>query len=97
MPVLATTPLPQDIAGLKGMVDIYYWRGLICARSWPRSFTGTPSPARVAAYTAFGATGRLVLLAADYLQRAAARDGAPHGWTWRDVMTSAQYGRLLSW
>lgn len=97
MPVLVTTPLPNDIAGLKGKVDIYWYRGLMCARSWPRRFTGEMSPSRRASALQFGAVARLVLQAGDTTidLANAASVGCP--WTWRDCLTSGQYGHLISW
>lgn len=97
MPVLRSTPLPMDIAGLKGKVDIYWYRGQICARRWPRPYTGTPSEARQASYTTFGEVAKLVLQNGDTAITAAvvASTGAP--WTWRDAWTSAQYGHVIRW
>lgn len=97
MPRLTTTPLPNDIAGLKGKVDIYWYRGLMCARRWPRKFTGEMSPARKQSALTFGAVARLVLQVGDATIATAnnASEGCP--WTWRDCITSGQYGKLISW
>lgn len=49
------TALPElaIIAGYKGSIDFYYWKGLACARSWPKSPGRQRSPNVSAQWPAF--------------------------------------------
>ena len=41
------------INGLKGVIDFYVWKGIPCARSWPRSPGHDRAPAVEAGWPAF--------------------------------------------
>ena len=53
MAVLKAMPSLAIIAGFKGKIDFYRWRGLPCARSWPRGHGGQRSPTVQATWPAF--------------------------------------------
>ena len=42
------------IDGFKGVIDFYYYKGLACARRWPKSPGRARSPAVMAGWPAFG-------------------------------------------
>jgi len=43
----------EMVRDLSGVVDFYYWRGIPCARLWPRKTTLPPSAAMLGARLAF--------------------------------------------
>ena len=46
-------PSMAIVDGFKGSIDFYYWRGIVCCRSWPKSPGHNRSPAVMAQWTAF--------------------------------------------
>ena len=52
---MATVTQPLDrnvVATFRGVVDFYYWKGLACARAWPRPAKQPGTPAQRATWTA---------------------------------------------
>jgi hypothetical protein len=43
----------EMVRDLSGVVDFYYWRGIPCARQWPRKTNLPPSSAMLGARLAF--------------------------------------------
>lgn len=53
MAVLEKLPGLAIINGLKGVIDFYVWKGIPCARAWPRSPSMPRSPGVKATWPAF--------------------------------------------
>lgn len=53
MAKLAIMPSQDIVAGFKGQVDFYLWKGIPCARSWPRSPGKQRAPAVMAQWPTF--------------------------------------------
>ncbi|GAI06144.1 unnamed protein product, partial [marine sediment metagenome] len=43
----------EVVSGFKGTIDYYVWKGIACARAWPRSPGRRRAPAVEAAWLAF--------------------------------------------
>lgn len=48
MAKLSSMPPQNIVDSLAGVVDFYYWRGIPCARAWPRWPPRDPTPAEKA-------------------------------------------------
>jgi len=53
MAKLDAIPAEAIVSGFKGTIDFYVWRGIACARSWPRTPTMARSPAVQAQWPIF--------------------------------------------
>ena len=97
MPVLDALPGPEILLALKGKIDYYVFRGIPCARSWPRSPLYPRSPAVQAAGAIFAAFSQAAMATDPAIKEQAHElmDGQP--WSWKDVITSAAYGNLVKW
>lgn len=86
---------PETIKKFRGVLDYYYWRGLLVVRSWPRKPVLPRSPAVQQTASDFADTARqlsqLPLIFRDTTTEIV-RDTA---WTWRDAWTSALYGHNI--
>lgn len=47
-------PAESVIRGLKGAIDFYYYKGIPCARKWPRIPMSSRTPASMASAALFG-------------------------------------------
>jgi len=90
------TALPEIdvIHGFKGVIDFYLWRGLACARMWPRNPKSHHSAATIAAAATFGAISRAFALLANSALAAFKEDAADQTRTARDIYMSAVHGKL---
>ena len=90
------TALPEIdvIHGFKGVIDFYLWRGLACARMWPRNPKSYHSAATIAAAATFGAISRAFALLANSALSAFKEDAADQTRTARDIYMSAVHGKL---
>jgi len=97
MPVLDALPGPEILLALKGKIDYYVFRGIPCARSWPRSPRLPRSSAVQAAAAIFAAFSQSAMATDPAVKEQAieSMDGQP--WSWKDVVTSAAYGNLATW
>lgn len=97
MAVIPVIPNPAVIKAARGVLDFYVWRGLAVVRSWPNKPVLPRSPAVQAAGQAFGTYSRDVNATSGMVRAAAIAATAETNWTWKDVMTRAAYGHLISW
>lgn len=87
----------QDVIGiLAGIIDFYEWKGIPCARRWPRKPKMPRSPAvQQSAYwfgyfaTQFSDTPTNIIDRATELSEGTA-------WTWRDLRYRALFGNLIA-
>jgi len=90
------TALPEIdvIHGFAGVIDFYLWKGLACARMWPRNPKSHHSAATIAAAATFGAISRGFALLANTALAAFQEDAADQTRTARDIYMSAVHGKL---
>lgn len=82
--------LPEQaiISAMKGTVDYYLWRGIPCARMWPRWPKRDPHPDEKANQDAFAYVQSHLSLLPDYLIDQYKRMAVGTPWTWRDLLLS---------
>jgi len=91
---LKALPAIDIIRGFKGTIDFYLWRGLPCARKWPRRAPGRRTEAEIASAALFGQVSTNYRLLAP-MALAAFQDAAKdQPRTARDLYISAVYGHL---
>jgi len=91
---LKALPAIEVIRGFKGVVDFYLWRGLPCARAWPRfSRTRWTAPSRASA-ALFGLIIKAYSLLGATPKAAFDDDAADQPRTGRDIYVSAVLGHL---
>lgn len=74
---------------LSGVVDFYYWRGLLCARKWPHWPARVPYPAEKVAQERFGYCMRMWAFLPSYLQAQYRNMAVSTGVTARDIFARA--------
>lgn len=87
-------PSIEIIRGFKGILDFYLWRGLPCARAWPRYRPARQTDPSKAAALLFGAIVKAYSLLGDAPLEAYRADAADQPRTARDIMVSGVYGNL---
>jgi len=87
-------PSLEVIRGLKGIIDFYLWKGLPCARAWPRWRPARQSEASKAAALFFGAVVKSYSLLGELPLAAYREDAAGQPRSARDVFVSSIYGNL---
>jgi len=88
-------PGQQVISGFKGVVDYYVWRGIACARRWPRSPGHRRAPAVMAQWSAFSEASKLWNALSPEVQEAYKRMSAGTHWSGRDVFTKSYLSPLI--
>ncbi len=91
---LTALPSLEIIRGLKGIIDFYLWKGLPCARAWPRWRPARQSEASKAAALFFGAVVKSYSLLGDLPLAAYRQDAAGQPRSARDLMVTGAYGNL---
>lgn len=97
MAKLAHLPDNIVIAATKGVLDWYVYRGVPCARTWPRRPAMPRSPASTASAAAFGAFAHAVTRTDPSLIALASERARTSEWTWKDLITAAAYGHQVEW
>lgn len=92
------TALPEEaiIAGFRGVLDFYLWKGVPCVRSWPRKPKLPRSPAVQAASQTFGYLSTAFSSTPPVIKAQAEALAVGTAWTWRDVRYRAAYGNLIA-
>ena len=91
---LTALPSANIIHGFKGTIDFYLWRGLACARRWPRNPKSHHSVATRAASILFGAILSAYKLLDPSCYAALVEDAKDQARTPRDIWVSAVFGHL---
>jgi len=91
---LTALPSANIIHGFKGTIDFYLWRGLACARRWPRNPKSHHSVATRAASILFGAILSAYKLLDPTVYAALVEDAKDQARTPRDIWVSAVFGHL---
>ncbi|GAI70901.1 unnamed protein product [marine sediment metagenome] len=91
---LTALPAIEVIRGLKGIIDFYLWKGLPCARAWPRWRPARQSEASKAAALFFGAVVKSYSLLGDLPLAAYRHDAADQPRSARDLFVSGIFGNL---
>lgn len=94
MPVVPLLPAQPLIIALRGKLDFYTWRTLICVRTWPRRPNMPRAPAVRASAAAFADYSRRLKAIDGTVLTAAQTAAAGTRWTWKDITTRAAYGHL---
>lgn len=94
MPRLTGLPNSNDIMGLKGNIDYYTWRGIPCARTWPRWTLQQRAPAVAAQNTLYGWFSSHLNQTDELLITTAREQTKSTNWTWKDLLTFASSGNL---
>lgn len=97
MTVLGNIPPDAIIHAMRGTIDYACWRGIPYARTWPRTPAG---PRSIPSQLSAAEWGQFVeALSSTHPTIAAEADvwaaGTP--WAWRDLLTAAAYGNLITW
>ncbi|KKM82449.1 hypothetical protein LCGC14_1319460 [marine sediment metagenome] len=77
------------IAYFRHVLDFYYWKGIPCVRTWPKSPRGVRSPAVQAQWGAFATASRLWIQMSQEVQDTYTRLSAGTGLSGRDMFTRA--------
>lgn len=91
---LKALPSLDIIRGFKGVIDFYLWRGLPCARKWPRRAPGRRTEAEIASSALFGIITSNYRLLAPLVLAAFQEAAKDQPRTARDLYISAVYGHL---
>ncbi|MGB6896555.1 MAG: hypothetical protein WBF37_11540, partial [Dehalococcoidia bacterium] len=91
---LKALPAIDIIRGFKGTIDFYLWRGLPCARKWPRRAPGRRTDAEIASSALFGIISSNYRLLAPLVLAAFREAAKDQPRTARDLYISAVYGHL---
>jgi len=91
---LTALPSIDIIRGFKGTIDFYLWRGLPCARKWPRRAPGRRTDAEIASSALFGEVSTNYRLLAPLALAAFQEAAKDQPRTARDLYISAVYGHL---
>ena len=91
---LTALPSIDIIRGFKGTIDFYLWRGLPCARKWPRRAPGRRTEAEIASSALFGIVSTNYRLLAPLALAAFQEAAKDQPRTARDLYISAVYGHL---
>lgn len=94
MAKISHMPALGVIQGLRGVLDFYYWKGIVCVRSWPRISYANRTPASLASAQLFGQISRGYALLPGNLKDLYAQNAQGSPRTGRDVYMSATLGRL---
>ncbi len=97
MAIISELPAPSIIMALRGTVDYSIWRGRLYCRSWPRRPTlprSIPVQQTAQAFRSYalrvpGTTAEVKDQALEITRGTA--------WTWKDLVTRAAYGNLITW
>lgn len=92
MAKLLRLPEQSIIDGMAGTIDYYYWKGIPCARSWPKKPSMPRSPAVQARNAEFAAIARSMPSVAPEARAAAEVMARQSPLTWKDVYTSILLG-----
>lgn len=87
-------PSLDIIAGFKGTIDFYLWKGIPCARSWPRSPGKVRAPAVMAQWSAFAYSASEWLNLAPIVQDAYKALASNSGLSGRDMFTRSYLSGL---
>lgn len=89
MAVLTELPHENIIRGFKGKIDFYLWKGISCARAWPKSPGKRRSPSVEAQWSAFATAAGEWKNLSDVVQRAYTELATGSGLTGRDMQVRA--------
>ncbi|MBA7575046.1 hypothetical protein ES708_16862 [subsurface metagenome] len=95
MAKIKALPGSKAISGFKGVVDYYVWRGIACARQWPRSPGHKRAPAVMLQWSAFSEASKLWNTLSPEVQEAYKQMSAGTHWSGRDVFTKSYLSPLV--
>lgn len=85
MAVIKAMPSQAIISTMAGAVDYYLWKGLPCARMWPRWKPRTPHPDEKANQDAFAHAMELTKTLPEYIIDQYKRMTVGTPWRWQDL------------
>ncbi len=85
--------MPQQsiIDSLKGKLDFYYWKGIVCVRSWPHWPDREPTPAEAANQQTFKYLNQLYHTLPEDIKQAYITQAAGTSLTGKDLFVSLYY------
>ena len=86
---LSEMPSQATIDGYKGLVDFYLWKGVPCARRWPRYTPRNPTDAERANQERFAYINKLASSVGPEVREYYSRMAAGTSWTWKDLFVRA--------
>ena len=97
MALLTSMPSQAIIAGYKGKLDFYYWRGLPCCRSWPKSPGKNRAPAVRSQWPIFTVAAREWANLSPEVQAAYNKMAERSGLCGRDLQIRSYLSGLYRW
>lgn len=82
---LGALPAREIIDGFKGKVDFYLWKGIPCARSWPRYRPRAPTSEEREAQETFSYATLVANLLPPFVVAQYRKMTAGTPWTWKDL------------
>lgn len=92
MAKLTVLPDARTIVEAKGVVDFYYWKGIPCARKWPRKASYERSAAEQAGSARFTTVAKATTGISTVMKELWIGIGASEGTTWVDVFRNNGLG-----
>lgn len=89
MAVLTQMPEQAIIDQFKGLIDFYLWKGIPCARRWPRWGKREPTPEEKANQDKFAYCNAIAPYLPEYIKDQYKRMAAGTSLTWRDLWVRA--------
>ncbi len=89
MAVLKALPSTAIIDGFKGSVDFYLWKGLACARRWPRWHARTPTDAERASQVDLAYAARACGALSPHMKAQWRQLATGTRFTWREMFVRA--------
>lgn len=97
MAKLAVLPHQAIIDGFKGKIDFYLWRGIPCARKWPRSPGHLRAQAVMAQWADFSYVASAWNLLSEEIQEAYRALAVGSGLSGRDLFTRSYLSGLYQY
>lgn len=87
-------PDPQTVVAFRQTVDFYLWKGIPCARKWPKWHYPAATAAELNTQRAFSAAAKITGMMSPRLQLAWREMVNPgRGWSWVDMFRAAARGK----
>lgn len=86
---LGALPNQAIIGGFKGKIDFYLWKGIPCARRWPRWRKRKASPAEAAAQEAFAYINQMAAFIPTFIRAQYVRQVTGTPFSWKDLLVKA--------
>lgn len=97
MAVIDAVPETEIILAFRGTLDFYVHRGQAVVRAWPRPPSLPRSPAVQASGAIFRQLSKDLSSTYPEVSVVAIATAVDTSYSWKDLLTSAQYGHIFSW